>query len=108
MVVSNQGRTTVALDIQISEKLKNEGIARELVNRIQNRRKDENFEVTDQIQLFIEEDTNLKQAVVENEAYIKAETLTKEILFEKELVDGVEIAFDHIESKIKILNHKLL
>ncbi len=101
-LVVNQSGLTVALDVTISEELKNEGIARELVNRIQNLRKDSGLEVTDKIKLFVVNNDTLKTAVNNNEDYIKSETLTNELEFVSELTDGLEIEFDEIKSKIQI------
>jgi isoleucyl-tRNA synthetase len=92
----------VALDVTISEELRKEGVARELVNRIQNARKDTGLEVTDKIKLTLLEDQNLEQSVSENKAYIMSETLTKELVFVDELKKGIEIEFDAIRSKILI------
>jgi len=74
-LIATEGSLTVALDITITEELRNEGIARELVNRIQNLRKDIGLEVTDTINLFIEEKSEIKQALKENFDYICSETL---------------------------------
>ena len=101
-LVANQGGLTVALDVTINEELRKEGIARELVNRIQNIRKDSGFEVTDKIQLLIEENEVLKEAVLENEAYIKSETLTNSLQFTVSVSEGVDIEFDDIKSKLQI------
>ncbi len=70
---------TVALDVTISDDLRKEGIARELVNRIQNLRKDSGFEVTDRIDVMLQKDENIVNAVSKNIEYIKAETLTEEL-----------------------------
>ena len=101
-LVANEGSLTVALDVTISEELRKEGVARELVNRIQNARKDSGLEVTDKIKLTILEDQNLEQSISENKAYIMSETLTKELVFVNELKKGIEIQFDTINSKILI------
>ena len=101
-LVANEGSLTVALDVTISEELRKEGVARELVNRIQNARKDTGLEVTDKIKLTLLEDQNLEQSVSENKAYIMSETLTKELVFIDELKKGIEIEFDAIRSKILI------
>ena len=70
-VVANEGLLTVALDVQITEDLKKEAVARELVNRIQNIRKDSNFEVTDNIVVDIENDELLAKAVEQFKEYIE-------------------------------------
>jgi isoleucyl-tRNA synthetase len=101
-LVANSNGITVALDITISEELKQEGIARELVNRIQNIRKDSGFEVTDKIKVHLQKNSDLEKAVKANEAYIKSETLTETLLFEEAIIDGIEIEFDEIKTKITI------
>ena len=102
-LVANSGNITVALDITITEELRKEGIARELVNRIQNLRKDSGFEVTDKINVQIEiGNALLKEAVEANADYIKSETLTETIRFAEALPSGTEIAFDDIQTKILI------
>lgn len=101
-LVANSNGITVALDITISEELKLEGIARELVNRIQNIRKDSGFEVTDKIRVQLKRDGILEKAIVANESYIKSETLTQTLTFENELPNGTEIEFDDIKTKILI------
>jgi isoleucyl-tRNA synthetase len=101
-LVANSNGITVALDITISEELKQEGIARELVNRIQNIRKDSGFEVTDKIKVQIQHQDELEPAIKNYEDYIKSETLTKELLFVKELENGIEIEFDEIKTKLLI------
>ncbi|MEL6810051.1 MAG: isoleucine--tRNA ligase [Bacteroidota bacterium] len=104
-LVANADGVTVALDVTIDENLRNEGIARELVNRIQNLRKDSGFEVTDRVEVTLQEDENLKTAVEQNIAYIKQETLTEILQFESEVENGTEIAFDGIETKLSIKKH---
>jgi isoleucyl-tRNA synthetase len=101
-LVANSNGITVALDIVISPELKKEGIARELVNRIQNIRKDSGFEVTDKIKVHLQKNDTLEEAVKLNEDYIKSETLTEELVFEEDIENGTEIEFDDIKTKIKI------
>jgi isoleucyl-tRNA synthetase len=101
-LVANSNGITVALDISISEELHQEGIARELVNRIQNIRKDSGFEVTDKIKVQIQRNGDLETAVLNNEAYIKSETLTDLLVFVDELENGVAIEFDEITTRIAI------
>ena len=90
------------MDVTITQHLKNEGIARELVNRIQNLRKDSGFEVTDRIYVQIEKHAVLEDAIAANMDYIKRETLTDELQFEDSLSNGTEIAFDDIVTKLHI------
>ncbi|MDA6071429.1 isoleucine--tRNA ligase [Flavobacterium sp. AC] len=101
-LVANSNGITVALDITISGELKNEGIARELVNRIQNIRKDSGFEVTDKIKVQIKRSGILEEAILKNIDYIKSETLTDELVFVDALENGTEIEFDDIKTMILI------
>ncbi|QTD39089.1 isoleucine--tRNA ligase [Polaribacter batillariae] len=101
-LVANEGALTVALDVTITEKLRKEGIARELVNRIQNTRKDTGLEVTDKIKLTVLNYENLQQSILENKRYIMSETLTEDLVFVDELKNGTEIEFDTIKSRILI------
>ncbi len=104
-LVANANGVTVALDVTITPHLKNEGIARELVNRIQNLRKDSGFEVTDRIEVTLQENESLTDAVTQNIDYIKEETLTEELQFKPQIDNGTEIAFDEIETRISIKKH---
>ena len=87
-LVANADGMTVALDVTITESLRNEGIARELVNRIQNLRKDSGFEVTDRVAVTVQNDATLETAVTENLDYIKQETLTEKLEFVPQLDKG--------------------
>ncbi|MFD2099959.1 isoleucine--tRNA ligase [Flagellimonas iocasae] len=104
-LVASSGPLTVALDVTIDETLKKEGIARELVNRIQNIRKESGFEVTDKIDIKILKDGLVESAVSSNEDYIKTETLTAELNFEEKLDEGIAIAFDEVNTKLFIQKH---
>lgn len=104
-LVANADGITVALDVTITPKLKNEGIARELVNRIQNLRKDSGFEVTDRVDVTIQFDAQLQPAVAENLDYIKEETLTELLEFESTVANGTEIAFDDVTTRLQIKKH---
>ena len=101
-LVASNSDITVALDVTITEALKNEGIARELVNRIQNLRKDSGFEVTDKIEITLEKNEILALAVSQNLNYIKEETLTEVLDFKTEVRGGIEIAFDEVTTKMRI------
>lgn len=85
-LISSAGNLTVALDVTVTEELKQEGIARELINRIQNIRKDKGFEVTDKIRLQVEKMEFLNEAVENNFSYICSETLAESF----DLVDRIE------------------
>ena len=104
-LVATSGPITVALDVTINETLRKEGIARELVNRIQNLRKDSGFEVTDKIDVKILKNGLVEDAVTSNLTYIKTETLTAELNFEEKLENGMDIAFDEVNTKLFIQKH---
>jgi isoleucyl-tRNA synthetase len=104
-LVANEGSLTVALDVTISEELRKEGIARELVNRIQNLRKDSGFEVTDRIDVMLQKDEKIVDAVHTNLAYIKAETLTEELEIKDQINNGIEVVFDDVNTKLFIQKH---
>jgi isoleucyl-tRNA synthetase len=101
LVASDNG-ITVALDITISDELKKEGIARELVNRIQNIRKDSGFEVTDKIKVEIQTVAEIAEAIQANLEYIQTETLTKELQILDTVTGGEEIEFDGFRSIVLI------
>ncbi|MCL1934333.1 MAG: isoleucine--tRNA ligase [Candidatus Azobacteroides sp.] len=92
-LVANDGKLTVALDITVTDELKKEGIARELINRIQNLRKSYGFEITDKIQVAIQSDTRINDAVKEFKQYIANQVLAKEILL-TDLTEGEAIDLD--------------
>lgn len=98
-LVASAGKLTVALDITVTEELKNEGIARELVNRIQKLRKDSDFEVTDRISVRLEDDEFVKAAVRDFKAYICGEILATDL----ELVK----TFDEEPQEIEVDEHTL-
>jgi len=95
----------VALDINITDDLRQEGIARDLVNRIQNYRKDSGLEVTDRIKLYLVHNDTLKKAADAMSDYIKSETLTDEIIWTDKLEDGVELDIDGLQSKMKLVKN---
>jgi isoleucyl-tRNA synthetase len=101
-LVASANGITVALDITITEDLRKEGIARELVNRIQNIRKDSGLEVTDKIKVQLQNNGILEDAIMSNEDYIKSETLTESLVFVDEIINGTEIEFDDIKTTILI------
>lgn len=102
-LVASSGKVTVALDVTINDELRKEGIARELVNRIQNLRKDSGFEVTDKIVIKLQKDGIVEQAVESNLAYIKAETLAVRLDLEDNLDTGMEVVFDEVNTKLFIV-----
>jgi isoleucyl-tRNA synthetase len=104
-LVASSGPITVALDISIDEDLRKEGIARELVNRIQNMRKESGLEVTDKIDIKFLKDETVENAVRSNLQYIKSETLTADLRFEADLNEGTAIDFDDVHTKLLIQKH---
>ncbi|MGB8375751.1 MAG: isoleucine--tRNA ligase [Salegentibacter sp.] len=104
-LVASSGNLTVALDVSISPELKKEGVARELVNRIQNIRKDSGYEVTDTIDVTLLKDGIVEDAVTENITYIKNETLTAKLEFAEVIPEGTEVSFDDITTKLFIKKH---
>jgi isoleucyl-tRNA synthetase len=97
-LVATEGRITVALDITITEELKQEGIARELINRIQNLRKEKGFEVTDKIELYVQKHSQITDAIINNNEYICSETLAVKLNYADVVEDAskaeVEISED--------------
>jgi isoleucyl-tRNA synthetase len=100
--VATNGSVTVALDLTLSDELISEGMARELVNRIQNLRKDKGFELTDRIELRVKNDKELVVAINENKDYICSETLTDKILIVEAPVGGTEIEINDLITEISI------
>jgi isoleucyl-tRNA synthetase len=101
-LVASENNITVALDVQLNNELVNEGIARELVNRIQNHRKEIGLLVTDKIILNIQRDNIIEKAIFENKEYIMNETLSVKLNIEDSINRGIEINFDNIETKLNI------
>ena len=101
-LVASENNITVALDVKLNEELINEGIARELVNRIQNHRKEIGLLVTDKIILKIQQDIIIEKAIFENRDYIMSETLSEELTLVNSITNGIEIKFDNIETKLSI------
>ena len=105
LVASENGKT-IALDTTIDESLKNEGICRELVNRIQNLRKDSEFNVSDKIIIELETNNLVEKAIFENLDYVKNETLAVDLIFKQNLESKSIIEFDNISIKAKIYKTK--
>ncbi len=101
-LVANEGAITVALDVTINDELREEGIARELVNRIQNLRKDSGLEVTDRINVEIKNEPQVTKAVNANLEYIKTETLINNLDLVDSVNNGTEIVFDNVETILGI------
>jgi len=103
-IVANNDGVTVALDITLSDKLKEEGLAREFINRIQNLRKDKAFEVTDKVNILVENNAQLSSAIQNNFAYICDETLSDKLEFIEiadNEADEIELV-DKITAKVSI------
>ena len=100
-LVANEGRLTVALDITLTEELKREGIARELVNRIQNIRKSKGFEITDKIDVAIQNDDRINESVNEYKAYIANQILAESVEL-TELTEGTELDMDDYKLFVKV------
>ena len=100
-LVSNEGNLTVALEVQLSDELLKEGMARELINRIQNIRKDSGFEITDRIKVTIAPNEQTDAAIADYAEYIKTQVLADSI--EVAYNDGQEIDFDDFSINIKVV-----
>ena len=100
-VASEQG-ITVALDCSLTEDLLLEGIARELVNRIQSLRKHKGFEVTDIINVTLKQDKQLERAIDANKNYVTSEVLAENILFVDTNPQGEPLSFDGIKTEIRL------
>ncbi len=100
--VASEGKLTVALDLTITDELKSEGIAREFINRIQNLRKESDFDLTDRISIQLEEETPFRKELINNEQYIAAEVLSDKIEFVNSLPIFNEIDIDDVIFKVNI------
>jgi isoleucyl-tRNA synthetase len=106
LVASEQG-VTVALDVQMNESLLFEGMARELVNRLQNIRKDLGFDVTDTISLTLRENEALSDVLKQNKTYIQREILATSItLVKDELKGSIPISFDSLQTNVNMVKSK--
>lgn len=102
-LVANEGRLTVALEVTITEELRREGIARELVNRIQNLRKSSGFEITDKISITISKNPQTDDAVTEYKDYICNQVLGTELTLADEVKDGTELSFDDFSLFVSVV-----
>jgi isoleucyl-tRNA synthetase len=100
-LVANEGAITVALDVTVTEYLRREGLARELVNRIQNLRKSNGFEITDKIRLRISSNPETDTAITEYKDYIKRQVLAEDLQITNE-DNGHEIDFEDFKLQITI------
>ncbi len=100
--VTSDGKTTVALDLTLTDELKSEGIAREFINRVQNLRKDKDFDLTDRINIFLEESSPFINDIKKNEEYISSEVLSNKIEIVSSLSNFNEIEIDEVNFKINV------
>jgi isoleucyl-tRNA synthetase len=100
--VTSDGKTTVALDLKMTDELKSEGIAREFINRIQNLRKEKDFELTDRISIILEENNPFLDQIKQNEKYISSEVLSNKIEIVSSLSNFNEIDIDDQNFKVNV------
>ncbi|WP_276680806.1 isoleucine--tRNA ligase [Empedobacter brevis] len=100
--VASNSTLTVALDLQLTDELIHEGVARELVNRIQNLRKETGLEVTDKIILNLKNDESIVNAVEQNKDYICSETLAEDLVLQGEVANGTEVEINGLMTQIAI------
>ena len=101
-LVANEGKLTVALEVTVTDDLKREGIARELVNRIQNIRKSSGFEITDKISIVLSKNPNTDDAVNEYNTYICNQVLANSLTLADEVADGTELSFADFSLYVKV------
>ncbi len=101
-LVANEGRLTVALEVTVTEELRREGVARELVNRIQNIRKSSGFEITDKINITLSKNTQTDDAVNEYKDYICNQVLATSLTLVDEVQEGTELNFDDFSLFVKV------
>ena len=109
VLVANEGKLTVALEVTVTDELKREGIARELVNRIQNIRKSSGFEITDKIAIVLSKNSNTDDAINEYNTYIcnqvlanSLTVLANSLTLADEVVDGTELNFDDFSLYVNV------
>ena len=102
-MVGNEGRLTVALDITVTEDLRKEGLARELVNRIQNLRKSSGFDITDKIHVSILPCEEMAEAIYDYKDYIANQVLAESIeIMDNAISDATELDFEDFKLSVKI------
>ncbi len=101
-LVANEGLLTIALDIEVSEELLQEGIARELVNRIQNIRKQSGFDITDKINIEIEKNEHINAAVANFSDYIGSQVLANSLTLVDTLAEATELDFEDFIVKVAV------
>ena len=102
-LVASEGRLTIALDVTLTDDLRREGIARELINRIQNLRKESGFEVTDRIRVVIEQEPSVEEALASYGKYLCEQTLTESLSFAAATAfEGVPVEWEESTLKISV------
>ncbi|MBR4212410.1 MAG: isoleucine--tRNA ligase [Bacteroidales bacterium] len=102
-LVASEGRLTIALDVTLTDDLRREGIARELINRIQNLRKESGFEVTDRIRVVIEQEPSVEEALASYGKYLCEQTLTESLRFAAAAAfEGVSVEWEESTLKISV------
>ena len=102
-LVANEGKLTVALEVTVTEELRREGLARELVNRIQNIRKSSGFEITDKIKITISKNPQTDDAVNEYNTYICNQVLGTSLTLADEVKEGTELVFDDFSLFVNVI-----
>jgi len=105
-LVASQGALTIALDITVTPALRAEGLARELVNRIQNLRKASGFEVTDRINVTVARNAELEKALETHGDYVRAQTLARELTFADNPAGAVEVEWEDGTLAISVVRLK--
>ena len=99
-LVSNEGSLTVALEVELTDELKQEGMAREIINRVQNIRKESGLEITDRIRITLSPNAEIESAVNNFGDYIQSQVLADDIAIAAN--DGTEVDFDDFKLNIQI------
>ena len=103
-LVANEGRLTVALDITITDDLKKEGLARELVNRVQNLRKSSGFDITDKVNITVASSAEMDDAITEYKEYISNQVLANSIEIANEpIADATTLDFEDFKLTVKVV-----
>ncbi len=101
-LVANEGRLAVALDITITEELRKEGLARELVNRIQNLRKSNGFDITDKVNITILSNDDMDEAINDHRSYIANQVLAESVELTDVISDATELDFEDFKLSVKV------
>ena len=102
-VVANEGTLTVAMDIVVTEALRREGLARELVSKIQNIRKSSGFEISDKIHITLSKNDMINEAVNEYNVYICKQVLANSLELVDEVVNGTELTIDDLSLQVSVV-----